>query len=243
MYQSVENISIERRFVNLSSRQVHYRVSGSGPILVLLHQSPTSSAEMASVIEQFSDEFTVIAPDTPGFGLSDFVDDIKPDIIINPHALPSRMTIGQLVETLMGKACVNIGGYGDCTAFINKGSKHELFGKALTQNGFNKSGNEILYNGMTGEQLQADIFIGELNKELECKLTTRMASGAINFQTDHATLVNKGSLDYLYVIASDDFSEFAVLLFTGLTADEFNDPPESARGKARMIKWKAMEKI
>ncbi len=77
MYQSVENISIERRFVNLSSRQVHYRVSGSGPILVLLHQSPTSSAEMASVIEQFSDEFTVIAPDTPGFGLSDFVDDIK----------------------------------------------------------------------------------------------------------------------------------------------------------------------
>jgi len=87
-------------------------------------------------------------------------DGIKPDIIINPHALPSRMTIGQLVETLMGKACINIGGYGDCTAFINKGSKHELFGKALTQNGFNKSGNEILYNGMTGEQLQADIFIG-----------------------------------------------------------------------------------
>ena len=87
MYQSVENISIERRFVNLSSRQVHYRVSGSGPILVLLHQSPTSSAEMASVIEQFSDEFTVIAPDTPGFGLSDFVDDIKPDITEYAEAL------------------------------------------------------------------------------------------------------------------------------------------------------------
>ena len=87
MYQSVENISIERRFLNLSSRQVHYRVSGSGPILVLFHQSPTSSAEMASVIEQFSDEFTVIAPDTPGFGLSDFVDDIKPDITEYAEAL------------------------------------------------------------------------------------------------------------------------------------------------------------
>jgi len=85
---------------------------------------------------------------------------IRPDIIINPHALPSRMTIGQLVETLMGKACVNIGGYGDCTAFVNKGSKHELFGKILTQQGFNKTGNEILYNGMTGEQLDANIFIG-----------------------------------------------------------------------------------
>jgi DNA-directed RNA polymerase II subunit RPB2 len=87
-------------------------------------------------------------------------DGVKPDIIINPHALPSRMTIGQLVETLMGKACVNIGGYGDCTAFINKGSKHEMFGKILTQQGFNKTGNEILYNGMTGEQLDANIFIG-----------------------------------------------------------------------------------
>jgi len=85
---------------------------------------------------------------------------IRPDIIINPHALPSRMTIGQLVETLMGKVCVNIGAYGDCTAFINKGSKDEIFGKILTQQGFNKTGNEVLYNGMTGEQLDADIFIG-----------------------------------------------------------------------------------
>jgi len=87
-------------------------------------------------------------------------DGIRPDIIVNPHALPSRMTIGQLVETLMGKACVTTGGYGDCTAFINKGSKHEEFGKILTQNGYNSSGNQTLYNGMTGEQLQADIFIG-----------------------------------------------------------------------------------
>ncbi len=90
-----------------------------------------------------------------------FTDDgVRPDIIINPHALPSRMTIGQLVETLMGKACVNTGGYGDCTAFVNKGSKHEMFGKILTQNGYNSSGNQLLYNGMTGEQLQANIFIG-----------------------------------------------------------------------------------
>ena len=64
MYQSIENLSIQRHFVNLGSRQVHYRMSGSGPVLILLHQSPTSSAEMASVIEDLSDEFTVIAPDT-----------------------------------------------------------------------------------------------------------------------------------------------------------------------------------
>ena len=87
-------------------------------------------------------------------------DGIRPDIIINPHALPSRMTIGQLVESLMGKACVNVGAFGDCTAFVNKGSKHKAFGNVLTKNGFHSSGNQLLYNGMTGQQLESEIFIG-----------------------------------------------------------------------------------
>ena len=87
-------------------------------------------------------------------------DGVKPDLIVNPHALPSRMTIGQLVECLMGKACVNYGGYGDCTAFVNKGPKHEVFGELLTKQGFHNSGNEVLYNGMTGEQMETNIFIG-----------------------------------------------------------------------------------
>ena len=85
---------------------------------------------------------------------------IRPDLIINPHALPSRMTIGQLVETLMGKTCSLYGGFGDCTAFVNKGSKHEVFGSLLKNIGYNSSGNEILYSGETGKQLQAEIFIG-----------------------------------------------------------------------------------
>ena len=84
----------------------------------------------------------------------------RPDIIINPHAIPSRMTIGQLVETIMGKACSIYGGFGDCTAFVNKGPKNKTFGELLTNEGFHSSGNEILYNGQTGEQLQSDIFIG-----------------------------------------------------------------------------------
>ena len=85
---------------------------------------------------------------------------IRPDIIINPHALPSRMTIGQLVETLMGKACAMYGGFGDCTAFMNKGQKATSFGKMLTNVGFNSSGNQILLNGESGEQMFAEIFIG-----------------------------------------------------------------------------------
>uniref|UniRef100_A0A6C0CRN4 DNA-directed RNA polymerase n=1 Tax=viral metagenome TaxID=1070528 RepID=A0A6C0CRN4_9ZZZZ len=87
-------------------------------------------------------------------------DGIRPDIIINPHAIPSRMTIGQLVEALMGKACAMYGGFGDCTAFMNKGQKATTFGELLTNVGFHSSGNEQLYNGQSGEQLQAQIYIG-----------------------------------------------------------------------------------
>jgi DNA-directed RNA polymerase II subunit RPB2 len=87
-------------------------------------------------------------------------DGLRPDMIINPHAIPSRMTIGQLIECVMGKTCAMMGGFGDCTAFVNKGSKIGVFGEALSRFGYHSSGNEILYNGMTGQQLESEIFIG-----------------------------------------------------------------------------------
>jgi DNA-directed RNA polymerase II subunit RPB2 len=87
-------------------------------------------------------------------------DGIRPDIIINPHAIPTRMTIGQLIESLMGKACVLHGGFGNCTAYTNNGTKHESFGSVLTGYGYHSSGTEVLYNGMTGEQIKSDIYIG-----------------------------------------------------------------------------------
>ena len=85
---------------------------------------------------------------------------MKPDIIVNPHAIPSRMTIGQLVETIMGKCCLNYGGFGDSTAFVNKGPKHLLYGNLLQKSGLHSSGNEIMYNGMTGEQIETEVFFG-----------------------------------------------------------------------------------
>jgi DNA-directed RNA polymerase beta subunit len=87
-------------------------------------------------------------------------DGMRPDIIINPHAIPSRMTIGQLLESIMGKACAGYGSFGECTAFTNKGSKHGVFGELLVKTGFHSSGNEILYNGMDGRQIEMEIFIG-----------------------------------------------------------------------------------
>ncbi len=87
-------------------------------------------------------------------------DGIRPDLIINPHALPSRMTIGQIVESLFGKVCTSYGAFGDCTAFQVKGSNYSTYAPLLVESGFHSSGNQLLYNGMTGEQLEANIYIG-----------------------------------------------------------------------------------
>ena len=86
------------------------------------------------------------------------VDGVVPDVIINPHAIPSRMTIGQFVETLGGKLASQMGEIMDGTAFENIGP--QAIGDMLTKLGFEKSGREPLYNGITGERLAADLFIG-----------------------------------------------------------------------------------
>ena len=106
-------------------------------------------------------------------------DGTHPDLIINPHAMPSRMTIGQLIETLMGKAGLLYGANGDCTGFINKGPKHAEYGEMLANMGYHSSGNEVLYNGMTGEQLESDIFIGP-SYYMRLK---HMVKDKINFRT------------------------------------------------------------
>jgi len=80
VYQQIENPAISRHFVNLGDRQVHVRLAGSGPPLVLLHQSPTSSAEMATDIENCALDFTVVGIDMPGYGLSDPLPDEYLDI-------------------------------------------------------------------------------------------------------------------------------------------------------------------
>jgi DNA-directed RNA polymerase II subunit RPB2 len=87
-------------------------------------------------------------------------DGIRPDLIINPHALPSRMTIGQLIESLFGKACATYGAYGDCTAFRTKGSNYPVYGEMLTRMNYHCSGNQLMYNGFTGEQIYSEIYIG-----------------------------------------------------------------------------------
>jgi|TARA_R110002073_G_scaffold86002_1_gene204478 hypothetical protein len=94
-------------------------------------------------------------------------------------------------------------------------------------------------NGATGEP---DIYIPELKRELECKLTSRHRSGAISFQSDYETLQKKGKLDYLYVVASEDFDEFAVVHYRDLTVADFRSPSPGSRGKVQLKKHAAADR-
>jgi len=83
---------------------------------------------------------------------------LKPDIIINPHAIPSRMTIAQLKETLLGKVLIQLGLFGDGTCFGDLDIS--TIRSELQKCNYESNGNEILYNGLTGEEFESSIFIG-----------------------------------------------------------------------------------
>ena len=107
---------------------------------------------------------------------------VRPDIIINPHCLPSRMTLGHLIEAVLGKTCSLNGVMGDCTAFEFSGSglpdifkqlqntppaepnvskkSADTYSPILQNLGYHSQGIQILYNGMTGEQINSDIYVG-----------------------------------------------------------------------------------
>jgi len=85
-------------------------------------------------------------------------DGIIPDIIINPHAVPSRMTIAQLIECILGKSCSILGYEGDGTGFNNTDIEDVI--RILESQGFDGTGNEVLYNGINGEQMKTSIFMG-----------------------------------------------------------------------------------
>ncbi len=85
---------------------------------------------------------------------------ITPDLVVNPHAIPSRMTAGHLLETLGGKAGAIGGMLMDATAF--SGNTEEQFKAILKKNGFNEFGEEILYDGLTGRKIKSKIFIGNV---------------------------------------------------------------------------------
>ena len=107
---------------------------------------------------------------------------ITPDIIMNPHAIPSRMTIGQLLECILGKACSELGTMADGTPFTD--INVEDIAQALEDSGMERYGNEIMYNSQTGAQMQSDIFIGptyyqRLKHMTQDKIHSRACNGPV----------------------------------------------------------------
>ena len=87
-------------------------------------------------------------------------DGIVPDLIVNPHAIPSRMTINQLLEMILGKSCSLSGHLGDATPFQNNDINE--YTKLLEGFGYEGQGNEVLYSGITGDQIKTSIFMGPI---------------------------------------------------------------------------------
>ena len=113
-------------------------------------------------------------------------DGIVPDIIINPHAIPSRMTVAQLMECIMSKSCTSIGSFGNATPFT--GIKVIDLADLLVEHGMERHSNEILYNSRTGEQLATTVFIGptfyqRLKHMVDDKIHSRAASGPVVMMT------------------------------------------------------------
>ena len=114
-------------------------------------------------------------------------DGIVPDLIVNPHGLPSRMTVAQLLEMLLGKLCALEGAVGDGTPFTGESPKRIC--EALGRCGFESRGNETLFNGVTGEPLQSTVFVRASDRKRAARSERKGEGGRARAERDrHPTL-------------------------------------------------------
>ena len=99
----------------------------------------------------------------PGRDMPRTSEGIAVDMIMNPHAIPSRMTVAQLIEALVGKAAPPLGTVGNGTLFMNDGNPVEAIGAVLRDTlGMEPFGEELMYDGMSGQMIPTQMFIGNV---------------------------------------------------------------------------------
>lgn len=138
---------------------------------------PELGDKMASCHGQKGVVGMILAPENMPYNR----DGIVPDIIVNPHAFPSRMTIGHLLECVLAKSCVYNGMMVDATPF-NHYDYTPLYEELETRFGLERYGNEVMYNGRTGEQIETEIFFGPTYYQR----LKHMVSDKINYRTTGA---------------------------------------------------------
>lgn len=150
-YRTVEKSYIDKNYIDRNGDGYKFC-----KVRIRAFRKPTIGDKFSSRHGQKGTIGNIIAEEDMPFT----ADGVKPDIIINPHAIPSRMTIGQLKETLLGKVLVQLGLFGDGTAFGNKEMSVENISKELVKLGYESYGNELMYDGHNGRQMESSIFIG-----------------------------------------------------------------------------------
>lgn len=151
-------------------------------------------------------------------------DGITPDIIVNPHAFPKRMTVGHLIECVLSKLAVIQGTLIDGTPFDD--TDLEYFYDTLEENGFQKHGDEILYDGQSGSQIKTDIFIGPTHYYR----LKHMVSDKINYR-------NKGKVQSMTMQPTQGRSNEG-----GLRIGEMESNALTSHGMAGFMKESFMER-
>ncbi len=90
-------------------------------------------------------------------------DGMVPDVMVNPHCIPSRMTMAQMLEQLFGRLGAEVGAKINATSFMNDDQSLNAMGNALEMLGIHKTGEEIMYSGITGKMFSTSVFMGPMH--------------------------------------------------------------------------------